>query len=170
MPRLALVFRERAMSLEQFVSKWTHPDYPPDAVAVADLDALESHFGFLLPEDYRQAVLAHGLPRPTLALLHSIAEADLDLADVGEFLSPGEAIETSDAWRGAGMPSNLVAFAMDSGGDLFCFDAKAGSGDRPASAAVWLWDHDDGAAEVVAESFSQWIEGFCRVDLIEEDA
>jgi hypothetical protein len=156
------------LSLIQFIKKWTHEGYPPDPVAGADLDAVETRFGFVFPEDYRQAVLAHGLPRPTLALLHSISEADLGIFDVSDFFAPKDITQLTDDWRSAGMPANLVAFADDCGGSLFCFktDLDPAALDR---ATVWFWDHDNGVVTAVADSFTLWIERFCSVDYIEWD-
>ena len=63
------------MSLARFIEKWTHEDYPPEKVAGPDLAAVEARFVFMLPEDYRQAVQAHGLPRPGIGLLDGILAA-----------------------------------------------------------------------------------------------
>ena len=153
------------MSLERFIRKWTHQDYPPEKAAGPDLEAVEARFGFVLPEDYRQAVLAHGLPRPTIALLDGILAADLDFPDVSDFFAPEEIVRLTDDWRGGGMPDHLVAFADDCGGNLFCFDAGPGA-DR---ATVWFWDHDDGSVTAAADSFTTWIERFCSVEPAGDD-
>jgi len=148
------------LSLEQFTGKWTHPNYPPEKVTESDLDAVEARFGFMLPPDYRQAVLAYGLPRPGVALLDGMLAANADFADVSGFFNPEEIIRLTDDWRGGGMPDHLVAFANDCGGNLFCFDSRPGA-DR---SAVWFWDHDDGSVTVAADSFTAWIERFTAVE------
>jgi hypothetical protein len=153
------------LSLEGFIEKWTHEDYPPETVVASDLDAVEARFGFVLPDDYRQAVLAHGLPRPTIALLNGILAADLEFPDVSDFFAPEEMVRLTDDWRGGGMPDHLVAFASDCGGSLFCFDASSGA-DR---ATVWFWDHDDGSLTSAADSFTTWIDRFCSVEPAGDD-
>ena len=49
-------------------------------------------------------------------------------------------VEVNLRWRsprrGCGLPADLVAFAPDGAGDLFCFDLRGGSDDPP----VVLWD------------------------------
>ncbi len=156
------------MSLAQFIEKWTQETYPPVRVVGADLDALEARFAFVFPEDYRRAVLDQGLPQPTAALLRSIVAANLDFPDVSDFFEPGDIAQLTEDWRGGGMPSNLLAFATDCAGNLFCFKTSAGleAADR---ATVWLWDHDDGGVTAVANTFALWIEQFCAVDFIEDD-
>lgn len=153
------------MSLERFIEKWTHEDYTPEKVASPDLDAVEARFGFALPEDYRVAVLAHGLPRPTIALLDGILAAEAPFADVSDFFAPEEIIRLTEDWRGGGMPEHLVAFADDCGGNLFCFDAGPGAN----RSTVWFWNHDDGGVTVAADSFTSWIERFCSVEPAPDD-
>ena len=151
------------MGLEHFVERWTSSHYPPERVSLADLEAVEHHMRVRLPQDYRDAVLRTGLPRPTIALLNSIVDQDLDLHDVGDFYSPTEILEQTTGWRDAGMPSQLIAFASDSGGNMFCFDGERlrdGSSDRDA---VWFFDHDFGTVDKLAPSFDAWIAQFCEV-------
>ena len=153
------------MSLERFIEKWTHKDYTPEGVTGPDLKAVEARFGFELPGDYRAAVLAHGLPRPSIALLDGILAAEAPFADVSDFFAPEEIIRLTEDWRGGGMPDHLVAFATDCGGNLFCFDAGPGAN----RSTVWFWDHDDGGVTVAADSFTSWIERFCSVEPAPED-
>jgi len=60
------------MSLARFNEQWTSPAYPPDRVMEPDLRLVEERFGLRLPDDYRQAILIVGLPRPTIALLNTV--------------------------------------------------------------------------------------------------
>ncbi|MES3155054.1 SMI1/KNR4 family protein [Sphingomonas faeni] len=151
------------MGLERFVETWTSSHYPPERVHLADMQTLERTMGVHLPPDYRESVLQTGLPRPTIALLNSIVDQDLPLRDVGDFYSPAEMLEQTSGWREAGMPSHLIAFATDSAGNMFCFDAerlRAGSADRDS---VWFFDHDIRTVDHVAPSFDNWIMQFCDV-------
>jgi hypothetical protein len=157
------------LSLEQFIGKWTVGAYPPTKVEPADLGAAEARLDFVFPQDYRTAILAHGLPWMTIALLHSICETEAALFDVSEFFEPNVVVEQTQAWRAGGLPDNLIAFASDCSGNLFCFDARRARDGHTSKAPVWFWNHDDGDLSMVADSFSFWIEQFCGVDYVEWD-
>jgi len=157
------------MSLELFTEKWTHPDYPPEPVSEADLRKVEWRFGVRLPDDYRDAVLRVGLPRTNLALLSAINERELDLHCVSDFCSPAEVIKETLGWREIGMPANLIAFASDHSGNKFCFDADRLKSSKDGSAAIWFFDHDFDTVELVAASFTAWIETYCEVEPVEKN-
>ncbi|MDQ8027103.1 MAG: SMI1/KNR4 family protein [Brevundimonas sp.] len=143
-------------TLADFIRLWTHPDYPPDRVAEADMRRAEQRFGIVFPAAYRQAVLAHGAPAPTLALLNSIVENEIDIEDVSEFFVPDDVISATEDWRGMGLPGTLVAFAGDSMGNLFAFD----QGGAPS---VWFFNHDSGDVRRVADSFEDWLARYCAL-------
>ncbi len=148
------------MSFQRFIEMWTYQDDPPEQVSEAGLKIVEARFGLSLPEDYKRALLTHGLPNPRLALLEGILASGLDFHDVSEFFGPEEVIRLTEQWRGGGMPDHLVVFAGDCGGNLFCFDASPGAD----HGAVWLWDHQEGDESLAAVSFTAWIELFCSVE------
>lgn len=148
------------MSLSRFISLWAHPDYAADAVSEDDLKDLQNRLQTRLPADYCQAVLEFGLPRPTMKLLDAIVDRQLDVRDVSNFLGAAEIVTVTEGWRDLGLPDELVAFATDCMGNLFCFPAED---NEIEEAPVFFFDHDERSVEVVARSFTQWIEGFCRV-------
>lgn len=148
------------MSLSRFITLWTHPDHAPDAVSKDELGNAETRLQTRLPTDYRDAVLQLGLPRPTTELLDAIVERKLDVRDVSEFLSPGEIVSVTEDWRDLGLPEELVAFATDCMGNLFCFPTEADDG---GEVPVFFFDHDEGTVDVIAPSFARWIEEFCSV-------
>ncbi len=152
------------MGLEQFIERWTSPDYPPERISPSDLDAAERELGVRLPSDYRDAVMRTGLPRSTIALLDSIVDDNLSLRDVSEFLSPSEMVEITHASRGGGMPQDLIVFAMDCMGNMFCFDADRLRENTPDHAAIWFFDHDFCTVEQEAPDFATWIGRFCEVE------
>ncbi|WP_210215134.1 SMI1/KNR4 family protein, partial [Mesorhizobium sp. M4B.F.Ca.ET.089.01.1.1] len=80
------------------------------------MSAAEQQLGVRFPEDYRQAVLDVGLPRPTIALLNAIVVRGLDLHDLSNFYSPKEIVEETLGWREIGMPDRLIAIASDGSG------------------------------------------------------
>ncbi len=142
--------------LSRFVKKWASADYPTECLSEADLRVVEERFGLQLPEDYRQAVIEVGLPRPTIALMDAIVDRGLDLHSVGDFFSPVEMIEETVAWRELGMPEHMIAFASDGCGNKFCFSGANG-------AAIWFFDHDFGTIECIAPSFTQWIRTYSDI-------
>lgn len=152
------------MSLVHFTEKWTSGHYPPDPVSEADLLSVEQRLSVRLPEEYRQAVLKVGLPRPTIALLDAIVERELDLHGLGDFYSPAEIVEETLGWRELGMPENLVAFASDGGGNQFCFDADLLRNDAAEGQPIWFFDHDFGTVDEISPSFGAWINAFCDVE------
>lgn len=152
------------MTLGRFTEKWTSGDYPPEPVAEADLFKVEQRLSMHLPDDYRQAVLKVGLPRPTIALMNAIVERELVLHGLGDFYSPLEIIQETIDWRGLGMPEQLVAFASDGCGNKFCFDAERMNNGSAESRAIWFYDHDFGTVDQVAPSFDAWVQAFCNVE------
>lgn len=149
------------MSLERFDEKWgwVSADYPAVRVSEAELRSVEESFSVRLPEDYREAVLQVGLPRPTIALLDAIVERELDVHSVGDFFSPSEIIDETVGWHDIGMPEQLIAFASDGCGNKFCFDRN-----RLPDSSVWFFDHDFGTTEQIASSFGDWIDALCDVE------
>ena len=152
------------MSLARFTEKWTSGHYPPVPVTEADLCSVEQRFALRLPEDYRQAVLQTGLPRPTIALLDAIVDRELDLHSLGDFYSPAEIISATLSWRELGMPEQLIAIASDGCGNKFCFDGDRLREGDVAGQAIWFFDHDFGTVDQIAPSFDAWIKAFCEVE------
>lgn len=148
------------MSLERFAKLWTSSSYPPDPVMEADIRVVEQRFDFMFPNDYCQEVLQVGLPRPNIALLDAIVDRELDLRDVSDFLNPSDIVSVTDDWRDLGLPENLVAFATDCMGNLFCFPT---ANDGAEAVSVFFFDHDDKTVDLVAHSFNHSIDGFCGV-------
>ncbi|MEI9932100.1 MAG: SMI1/KNR4 family protein [Rhizomicrobium sp.] len=148
------------MTLTTFIQKWTHPDYQPESVSAEALREVEQHFQLLLPEAYKCAVLMYGLPRPTISLLHSIVEQNLDVHNVTNFYAPHEIISQTEGWRKAGMPKDLIAFASDGSGNNHCFRL----GDDVLASQVWFFDHDFVEVELEAQDFDAWIESYCVIN------
>lgn len=152
-------------ALADFAKKWSHPDYPPEPILAADLQTAEDQLGGRLPDEYRDAVLNIGLPRPTGALLHSVCEEEADFADVADFLGADEMISSTQAWRQMGLPNDKIAFASDSMGNLFAFESTA----LGQSSEVWFFDHDTGETALVAPSFGNWIKQYLDLRFVPLD-
>jgi hypothetical protein len=148
------------MSLSRFIAQWTHPDYAPEPVSVHELEGAESQLKTRLPADYRNAVLQFGLPRPTGDLLDAIVDRELDIRDVSDFLGASEIVSVTEDWRDMGLPEELVAFATDCMGNLFCFPTNNQASDE---LPVFFFDHDAGSVDAISPTFAAWIEEFCRM-------
>jgi hypothetical protein len=148
------------MTLATFVTKWTHPDYPPERVESGALDAAQAAFGIRFPVDYVAQVLETGLPRPTIALLDAIVERDLNLDPVSDFFAPDQIESSTTGWREAGLPDYFVAFASDCSGNLFCFHAT--------EPGIWFFDHDFGTTQVIASTFSVWVDTQVAIEPVPE--
>jgi hypothetical protein len=146
------------MSFNRFITLWTHPDYPPHAVSEDELSQAEVRLQTKLPAEYRNAILQFGLPRPTIQLLDTIVDRELDLRDVSDFLSPTDLVAVTEDWREMGLPEGLVAFATDCMGNLFCFPTEGGT---EAEGSIVFFDHDDQTVDLIAPSFIQWVDEFC---------
>ncbi|WP_446653243.1 SMI1/KNR4 family protein [Blastomonas sp.] len=148
------------MSMDRFIAQWTHPDYPPGSTSEAELQQTEARLHTHLPSDYRSAVCQYGLPNPIGALLDVIVEQELDLKDVSEFLTPSDIVDVTVEWRNLGLSEELVAFATDCMGNLFCFPTAP---DIRDGLPVFWFDHDSTTVDIVASSFAAWIDEFCRI-------
>lgn len=148
------------MSFSRFIALWTHPDSAPEPVSKGELERAEYRLDMRLPADYRTAVLQVGLPRLTIALLDAIVDRELNLKDVSDFLNPAEIVSVTEDWRDLGLPEELVAFATDCMGNLFCFSSIV---EADGSVPVFYFDHDGRSVDVAAPSFTAWIEEFCAM-------
>lgn len=141
--------------LAELNRRWSVPAYPPIPVSAADVASAEGALSFAFPGPYREAVLAVGLPRVTADLWDDIEASGVEMAHLADFLTPEETISTTQDDRSGGMPADLVAFACDSGGNVFVFREDA------MSDAVWVFDHDFGTVKQVAPSFEAWLKAYC---------
>ncbi len=149
---------------EQFIERWTHPDYRPEPTPAADLDSVEAEFGTLFPASYRAFLEKFGPVGTTAALLELIVERELDLSDVSEFYEPDGIKSQTLGWRDLGLPAEFVAFAGDCQGNLFCFSlAPSTDGRRPADTSVWYFDHDDAEITNLNVDFTQWVVKFGKL-------
>ncbi len=136
--------------------------FPPEAVMEKDIVSAEEQIGTSFPAPYRSAIINHGLPHFTIALLGKIVELELDIADVSEFLNPSDIIETTFSWHELGLPIELVAFAADCSGNLFCFSKSNNvlkSDERP----ILFFDHEFGTTATISASFPEWLNAYCKL-------
>jgi hypothetical protein len=124
----------------------------------AQLAEVEATLGVLLPGAYRQFALACGAVfAPSLTDL--VADRRPGYSAPQQFLTPKQAVTETLRW-GLDPAGACLAFAADEAGSWFAFRQLPGAAPRPDDAAVWLFDLEDGAATVEAESFDGWVERF----------
>lgn len=103
---------------------------PAPSISNAELDELEAHFGFSLPEDLRQHYLHFNGGRPVPNLFRK----DDEYFSINEFLpikygmrgvrfedTYADLVQDNDLF-----PKSLIPIASDSGGDYFCYSLKSG--------------------------------------------
>lgn len=150
-------------ALETFIALWSSNFHAPTSVTLEDLAGVEQRLGFRFPNDYINAVVVHGLPSTTIALLDCIVDQELELHDISEFHSAEEIVDSTIGWREAGMPEHLVAIANDCMGNQFCFRPETLQRERPDTSPIWFWDHDFDTSEVISPSFESWIRAYCQI-------
>ena len=138
------------------------PDFTNTAHAIttADLNELEEKYGFAFPQDFRLHYLRYNGGSPTKCLYNKGG----DIFVLQEFLPVkfGEG-RLEDSFRhltveDAILPAHLVPFAVDPGGDYYCFSTR--EEDR---GSIWFYigeyrDEPDRAVEYLAKSLPDFME------------
>lgn len=137
-----------------FIDRWTHPDYRPEPCTPEALDVAEKLLATSLPRSLREFLESFGPVGTTANLLSEIVDRDLDLNDVSEFEDPEGIVQTTMAWRDLGLDSDLIVFASDCQGNVFCIQSAPA---RVADSEVWFLDHDCGTVAPLGVTFKEWI-------------
>jgi hypothetical protein len=152
----------RAQIHEQFVSEFRDSS-PVTPVAASDLVTVERELEIVLPESYRSFILTHGTVH-TPSLLDLIVDLDVELWALRGFIVPADIIRDSRLCWSGGMSDELVGFAGDDMGNMFCFRRSPISTSRPDDASVWFFDHEfcDHISEL-ADSFDSWLFSYLKL-------
>ncbi len=150
------------MSMERFIELWASSDSPPETVSEKDVASAEEQLGTSFTAPYRSAIINHGLPNPTIAMLDKIVDLESDISDVSNFLTPSDIVETTFDWHELGLPTELVAFATDCSGNLFCFSESINVLESDES-PILFFDHDFGTTETISASFPEWLDAYCKL-------
>ena len=152
----------RAQIHEQFASEF-HDGSSITTVTSADLATVEQELGIMLPESYRSFILAHGTVR-TPSVLDLVVDLDAELWAISDFIAPAEIVRDSRLYWSGGMSDELVGFAGDGMGNMFCFRRSPVSTSRPDDASVWFFDHEfcDDISEL-ADSFDSWLFSYLKL-------
>ena len=148
---------------KRFSDKWVD-DGQPAPIKAAEVTALEDALGTTLPAAYREFLMKVGAVSMTEALLGSIVDQQLDIADVQDFYSPENVLSTTRAWRQMGLPGNLFAIASHGAGNLFCLAIPELGEVVDDDASVWFFDHEEQDAYDMEVPFTEWIEMFANME------
>lgn len=154
---------ERNVIFKKFVEKWTHPKYRPKPVAKDLIDDCAKQLKVEFPTSYTEYVTVHGSGGPTIDLLNSIVDGEIEINDLSDIHTPTEIIDSMESWQSAGMPKDLIPIASDSMGNMFCFkrdEIMVAKDD----ASIWFFDHDFGSVEKIHDSFTSWINEFVQIE------
>jgi hypothetical protein len=152
----------RAQIHEQFVSEF-HAGSPVATVTASDLATVERELGIVLPESYHSFMLTHGTVR-TPSLLDLVVDLEAELWAISDFIAPAEIVRDSRLYWSGGMSEQLVGFAGDGMGNMFCFRRSPVSTSRPDDASVWFFDHefcDD--IHQLEDSFDSWLFSYLKL-------
>jgi hypothetical protein len=130
----------------------------PKPATTRALDALEKELELAFPEAYRTFMKAYG-GAYTPELLDRVVEGGSPAHDIQEIFAIKEVGSRTKSYWKAGMPKDVVGFASDCMGNLFCFQrVKAPSQDG----RILFFDHDFVTVEKVAATFQALLGGYLR--------
>ena len=148
---------------QTFVDKWIGNDERMP-VSRSRIDALEDLLGTTLPSAYREFMTTVGAVSVPVALLSSIVDQQLDVADVQDFYDPENVLSATRAWRKMGLPENLFAVASDSSGNQFCLAIPDIGEAVDDDASIWFFDHEEPEAYDMEVPFTKWIETYANIE------
>jgi hypothetical protein len=151
----------RADIHQLFVSEF-HQGEPPVPVAAPDIQRVERELATVLPQSYATFMQTHGSVH-TPSLLSLIVDGEHELWDVMVISEVAEVIEGTKGYWSAGMSEQLVGFASDSMGNLFCFRRVDAGSPRADDAEVWFFDHDFCSDSKVADNFDEWLLSYLKL-------
>src|SRR4051812_39964642 len=123
-----------------FVTEFSQPRESPVAVP-KDLAKIEAEIGTALPQSYVIFIETHGVPF-TPGILDLVVEKGRGGPDIQEFFTAEQVVQDSRLYWSGGMSEELIGFASDCMGNMFCFRRRPAGTPRPDDAEVWFFDHD----------------------------
>jgi hypothetical protein len=148
---------------KKFIDKWVGGEQLLP-IRDAEVTTLEDSLGTTLPASYREFLTTVGAASMPIALLGSIVDQRLDIADVQEFYSPENVLLTTRAWRKMDLPENLFAIASDGCGNQFCLLIPELGEFVDDDASVWFFDHEEAEAYDMEVPFTEWIDEFANIE------
>lgn len=146
---------------QSFVSKF-HEGPPPVHVADSEIQRAERELATVLPESYITFMQAHGAVH-TPSILSLIVNGKSDQWDLMDIFEIKDLIEGTRGYWSGGMSDQLIGFASDSMGNLFCFRRVAPFAQRPNDAEVWFFDHEFCSESKIVDSFDEWLLNYIKL-------
>ncbi len=131
-------------------------------VAVLDIASAEQELATVLPQSYITFMQKYGAVQ-TPSVLSLIVDGEHEHWDLMAISKIAELIEGTKSYWSAGMSEQLVGFATDSMGNLFCFRRVGPKTPRADDAEVWFFDHEFCSDSKVADSFDQWLLSYLKL-------
>ena len=144
-----------------FVARF-HQGDPPTPVSRAEIERGERELDTVFPRSYITFMQTHGTIR-TPSLLPLIVAGTHELWDVMVFFGISDVIEGTKGYWSAGMSEQMVGFASDSMGNLFCLRRADPDSGRADDAEIWFFDHDFCSESKVADGFDEWLLSYIKV-------
>lgn len=125
-----------------------HPILKAEAVAYEEIDATAAAAGVKLPEDYREFIHRYGgaivgsLPIIGLRQAPAMARTESSVFEVTKHFR-------EQGWRGV---DEWLVISVDLAGNPIGLDKNG---------RIWIFDHDAGVVEVIAEDFESFLRKRC---------
>ncbi len=143
---------------QMFVSEFSEARHSPIPVPQVG-ESIERELGTVLPLSYISFLQTHGAPY-TPNILDLIVKNGKDTPDIRQFLTAEDAVRNSQLYWSGGMSHQLIGFASDCMGSMFCFQRLTLGTLRTDDAEVWFFDHDYCIEYKLADSFDGLLLGF----------
>lgn len=148
-----------------FISKWTHPKYPPKKVNKDVISSFEEALNISYPESYTYFLEHYGSCDTKISLLDAILENDDDFSDVSSIYSLQDSEIISKNLHSVGVSENFLAFAVDCTGNKFCFNKNELTENcSGGEASVWFYDRDFETLNISDDSFYDFVNKYADMD------
>lgn len=130
---------------------------PRSSISDVELNRAEVALGVKFPDAYRRFAVTFGAVW-TPIILESIPEDTTEeYFDVQQFTPGSELVQATELYWSGGMISDLIGFASDCMGNLFCFRRDDISAGRPDDCPIWLFDHEYCSERQFMDSFDSFL-------------
>ena len=130
----------------------------------SDISDLEQTLRISLPSSYRTFIKSYGaMKTPSIAALTFNEDDGMIMWDVLEFIPFPEVARLALQPVPNGMPEDLLAYANDSMGNLFCLKRSL-MAEASDDTSVWFFDHEFCDTEKLSDSFDSWLLEFVKLE------
>ena len=146
-----------------FAARFATSDPPPRAIDRLDIQCAEQKLGIYLPVSYKQFAMGFGALW-TPQILEAIPESySTECWALQQILAGPEIVQASEMYWSGGMSSELIGFASDCMGNLFCFHRSDIITTQTDDCPVWFFDHDFCSSHQLAPSFDAFLDSYLHL-------